>query len=117
MAMSLCHLNSKFLTMEIGDLTIPWVQEIKFLGLYIDKKLNWNHHYNLLNNKILLKKKLLTLSQNMLMVQAKLAKYYAHISSHLNYVILLWGSMLSKNILDKLFKVQKECMRSISNVG
>ena len=51
------------------------------------------------------------------MVQAKLAIHYAHIHSHLNYAILVWGSMLSKNKLDKLFKVQKECMRFISNVG
>ena len=40
-----------------------------------------------------------------------------HIYSHLNYVKLVWGSMLSKNKLDKLFRVQKECMRSILNVG
>ena len=117
MAMSLGHPNSNFLTIEVGDLTIPWVQEIKFIGLHIDSMLNWIHHYNLLYNKILLNKKLLTLSQNMLMVQTKLAIYYAHIHSHLNYAILVWGSMLSKNKLDRLFKVQKECMRSISNVG
>ena len=61
----------------------------------------------------------------MLMVQAKLALYYAHIHSHLNYAILVWGSMqywygeacYQKTKLDKLFKAQKECMRSISNVG
>ena len=116
MAMSLGHLNSNFLTIEVGDLTIPWVQEIKLLGLYIDTMLYWNHHYNLLYNKILLNKKLLTFSQNKLMVQAKLVLYYAHIHSHLNYAILVWGSMLSKNKLDKLFKVQRECMRSILNV-
>ena len=51
------------------------------------------------------------------MVQAKLAIYYAHIHSYLNCAILVWGGMLSKNKLDKLFKVQKECMSSISNVG
>ena len=79
--------------------------------------LNWNHHYNLIYDKILLNKKLLTLSHNMLMEQAKLAIYYAHIHSHLNYAILVWGIMLSKNKLDKLFKVQKECIRSISFVG
>ena len=116
MAVSLGHLNSNFLTIEV-DLTIPWVQEIKFLGIHIDIMLNWNHHYNLLYNKILQNKKLLTLSPNMLMVQAKLTIYYAHIHSHLNYAILAWGSMSSKNKLDKLFKVQKKCMRSISNVG
>ena len=116
-AMSLDHLNSNFLTIEVGDLTIPWVQEIKFLGLHIDTMLNWNHHYNLLYNKIVLSKKLLTLSQNMLTEQAKLAIYYAHIHSHLNYVILVWGNMLLNNKLDQLFKVQKECIRSILNVG
>ena len=71
MAMSLGHLNSNFLTIEVGDPTIPWVQEINFLGLHIYTMLNWNYHYNLLYNNILLTKKLLTLSQNMLMVQAK----------------------------------------------
>ena len=49
------------------------------------------------------------------MVQPKLAIYYIHI--HLNYVILVWGSMLLKNKLDRLFKVQKICMMSISNFG
>ena len=53
----------------------------------------------------------------MLMVQAKLAICNAHIHHHLNYAIPVWGSMLSKNKLDKLFKVQKKCMRSISTVG
>ena len=53
MAMSLGHLNSNFLTIKVGDLTIPLVQEIKFLGHHIDTMLNWNHHYNLLYNKIL----------------------------------------------------------------
>ena len=96
MAMSLGHPNSNFLTIEAGDITIPWVQEIKFLGLHIDTMLNWNHHYNLLYNKILLNKKLLTLSKNMLKEQAKLAIHYAHIHSHLKYAILVWGSMLSK---------------------
>ena len=62
MAMSLGHQNSNLPTMDIGDLTIPWVHEIKFLGLHIDKMLNWNHHYNLLYNRILLNIKLLTLS-------------------------------------------------------
>ena len=56
MTVSLGHLNSNFLTIEV-DLTIPWVQEIKFLGIHIDTMLNWNHHYNLLYNKILLNNK------------------------------------------------------------
>ena len=96
MAMFPGHLNSNFPTIEVGDLIIPWVQEIKFLGPHIDTMLNWNHHYNLLYNKILLKKNILILSQNMLMVQAKLAIYSAHIHSHVNYAILVWGSMSSK---------------------
>ena len=115
MAMSHCHPDSNFPTKEV-DLAIPWVQEIKFLGLHIDTMLNWNHHYNLLYNKILLNKKLLTISQNMLMVQVTLAIYNAHTHSHPNYALLVWGSMLLKNKLDKLFKVQKECMRSVLNV-
>ena len=74
MEMSLGHQNLNFLTIEVGKLTIPWVHEIKFLGVYIDTMLNWNHHYNLLYNKILLNKELLTLSQNKLTKQAKLVK-------------------------------------------
>ena len=56
-------MSSNFLTIEVGDLAITWVQEIKFLDLYIDTMLNWKHHYNLLYNKILLNKKLLTLTE------------------------------------------------------
>ena len=43
----------------------------------------------------------------MLTVQSKLPINYAHIHSHLNYAMLVWGSMLLKNKLEKLFKVQK----------
>ena len=41
--------------------------------------------------------------------------YYAHIYSHISYAIPIWGSMLSHTMTEKLFKLQKECVRLITN--
>ena len=52
MAMSLGHPYSNFPIIEVGDLTIPWVQDIKFFSFHNDTMLNWQPSLYLLDSKI-----------------------------------------------------------------
>ena len=44
---------------------------------------------------------------------AKLQTYHAHIASHLQYCIILWGNNASETQLKKLQKIQNTCMRYV----
>ena len=43
--------------------------------------------------------------------------YYAHIFSHLSYCIGIWGGMASATCLNKLFTIQKMCIRTIAKTN
>ena len=51
----------------------------------------------------------------MLSPQWMKAIYHAHIQSHLNYGLLIWGSMISNKKLRKFTVMQNSCLHLISN--
>ena len=46
--------------------------------------------------------------------ETKKLVYHAHIGSHIQYGIMLWGNGISNEQLNKLQKIQNQCMRYIS---
>ena len=100
---------------NIGSETINIVNSTKFLGVHIDNKLNWNHHYNSVVHK--LKRNMYMLRENKLHLttETKMQLYYAHFYSHLSYCIVVWGNMLSKNELTKLQKIQNKCLNLVDH--
>ena len=56
---------------------------------------------------------MLKLNQSLMSTDAKLQVYHAHIASHLQYCILLWGNNASETQLKKLQKIQNTCMRYV----
>ena len=101
------------ITLKLGDHTIPCQTETKFLGVWIDKNLDWNKHVDVLLIKLRQNVGLLKKSKNILDRPALRTVYYAHIHSHLSYAILIWGSMLSTKQIQKLQKVQNTCLKII----
>ena len=97
---------------KFGDLELLSTMETKFLGINLDNNLSWGHHFIILCNQ-----RLLALSKNTLSIMAKLLIYYAHIYSHLTYTIVVWGSMLTDNKIEKLYKIQRECASYIANAN
>ena len=103
------------LNIKIDCILIPQVENFKFLGLTIDNKLEWNQHFTLLFNKILINQGMLSLNTKLLNTHMKKLIYYAHIYSHISYCILIWGGAISNQNFLKLSKLQNSCIRMIKN--
>ena len=98
----------------IDDETLPVVTKTKFLGIWIDNKLNWQTHFDQVCLKIICNTNLLRLSKNQFNMETKKLIYYAHIYSHLVYGCTTWGNMLNQSQLKKLQKLQNKCIQLIN---
>ena len=82
--------------------------------IYFIAELTWNVHLNQLIDKIQTNKKMLSLGRNLLDTNCLKNVYYGHIHSHLIYAITALGSMASQSQLNKLSKLQKQCVHIIN---
>ena len=103
------------LTLDIGTYKLHSSETVKFLGVWIDKKLTWNKH---LSTVVKLKQNLhlLKLSNKFLNKETKKLIYYAHIYSHLTYGILIWGNMISQSTINKIQKIMNTCFKLITGL-
>ena len=86
---------------------------VKFLGIWLDHQLNWNHQFQTIIHKIQKNKALLQVSQKYLPPSTKVMIYYAHIYSHLSYCIRIWGNMISRSQIKQLQNEQNKCVKLI----
>ena len=100
--------------LRICNDTIQSVNEFIFLDLYINSKLNWDTHTNVIGKRI---SRAVGVIKQMQLVFPKLVLitiYNALILPHINYCFLSWGLDTSvKNI----FMQQKKAIRAISSAG
>jgi len=85
---------------------------VKFLGVFIDPALNFNHHVQHIRKKISCSLYFMRSCKNVLTPKALTSMYYAIIHSHLVYAIQLWSSCSNVSITS-LFKLQKQAIRII----
>jgi len=94
----------------VNSTSIEQVSNTKFLGLHIDKHLDWNFHIEkllkILNSGLFALKKMSYLCN----LDALKKVYFAHIHSHICYGISLYGAT-SKQNLNKILTVQKKAIR------
>ena len=109
---SLKHVPSE---LKIDSDSIRFVQNVKFLGVWIDQDLTWKAHTSKLILKIQQNSHLLFKSKRHLNVHAKKILYYAQIYSHLAYGLSVWGPMAPKKDIRKLESLQAKCLQCISN--
>ena len=101
------------LKIRINDIEIERKSITKFLGLQIDEKLNWKAHITHLCNKVSKSIAILRKVRSIFPLNILKMIYMSLIYSHLNYCILIWGSV-EKTIVEPLFKLQKKAIRIIS---
>lgn len=105
--------NPSEITLKYKDNIISQVDSTKFLGLFIDKKLNWKNHTQELSKKISkLAYALYKLSQTV-NTTTLLTAYHGMVESNLRYGVIFWGNAVNK---DNIFKIQKRCIRSMFKI-
>ena len=97
------------ITINIGNSALTSSEYVKFLGVWIDRQLNWNKHISTLIVKLKQNIHLLSTCKKFLLKNTLKLIYYAHLFSHLTYGILVWGNMVCKGTLDKLQKTINKC--------
>ena len=89
------------------------VNYIKYLGMLIDKNLNWNYHVINLCKKLSRANGVLSKLRYNAPLDICLQVYYAIFFSHLTYGCNLWG-LTSEENLSKIEILQKKCVRILS---
>ena len=103
-----------FLRSARGDThTNPDCRAYKLLGIYLDDKLNFNHHTNFLCSKLNRSLFCMRRAQNFLTPSALKTLYFAFIQSHLNYCPIIL-SCISQHNFNQIKLIQKKAIRIIT---
>ena len=98
--------------LKINNTVIKEVEEIKFLGILLDKKLTLDHHINYLCKKLSCCIGTLKRMRHFIPEELKLSLYHTLFESHLVYRISVWSGIGNAK-LEKIFIVQKRCIRML----
>ena len=104
--------NYKFnITMEHHQL--QRVSEIKYLGVIVDEKLNWQRHIELIKTKISRASYILSKLRHYVNLNTLKLTYYNLVYPYLNYCITVWGGV-AKTKLQPLINLQNKILRIIT---
>jgi hypothetical protein len=101
------------LNIILNDQTIERKDVVKFLGIYIDSKLEWHEHIKYIRNKLNSSLYAMNKTKNLLKTSHLLTLYYSLIYPYLDYGITLWGST-HISYVKTLYIKQKKAIRIIS---
>ena len=89
------------------------VEDLKYLGMFLDNHLTWEYHINQLSKKLSQANGILSILRHNAPRKTVLLVYHAIFYSHLNYGCSLWGLSYDKHV-DIIRKLQKKCIRIIT---
>ena len=92
--------------LSIAGTDIEFVDNFNFLGIIINKQLNWTSHVDMLTAKLSKTIGILNTLKHVLPINIMRTIYNSLILCHLNYGVLLWGPKLHMN--DRLHILQKK---------
>ena len=107
------HTSRRQLTppaLHINNIPIQNTDTFNFLGITLDKEMNWKPHINKITTRISQACGALNRLKNILPQHIKLQIYNSLIQPYLRYGILAWGY---SSHINKVFRLQKRCIRSI----
>ena len=100
-------------SIKCGESLISVQQNIKYLGLNIDDKLNFKEHIKIVERKVACAAGIFAKSKHYLPRDILLQLYHALIDCHLIYAITAWGSTFH-TYFDKLIAYQNKAMKTIA---
>ncbi|GBM80715.1 RNA-directed DNA polymerase from mobile element jockey [Araneus ventricosus] len=92
----------------INNISIPWSQECKYLGVYLDKRMTWKPHFYYIKKKFrdLTRKFFPLIARNSKMTREnKILIYTAYLRPVITYACPVWGYAAKCNI--KILEVQQ----------
>ena len=107
------HLNYDKISIKMNGLKLTPVDYIKYLGMYIDKYLDWNHHITELSKKLSRANGILAKLRYNAPLNLCVQVYYAIFYSYLNIGCNVWAFTNEKNI-DDLQILQNKCVRILT---
>ena len=84
-------------------------REVKFLGMWLDSQLNWSSHIEKLIIKLSKNSNLIKYNKNTMPRSTKLLIYHAHITSHIQYGLTLWGNSATLTQIHRIQKILDSC--------
>ena len=96
--------------LQLSNCNIQKTNCTKFLGLYIDDKLKWDEHINMMKKKISKSFFAINKVKNIMPKRHLSILYYSLIYPYLTYGIILWGAACQVH-LSKLIIMQKKSVR------
>lgn len=100
---------------EMEQCTLKSTDHTKFLGLYLDKELNWSVHLSKLCSKLSSSLFALRTVKNKLEASSLIQVYYAIFESHIRYGIIFWGNSSKMNV-NKILLIQKKAVRVLAGL-
>ena len=85
----------------------------KFLGVWIDNKLTWNKHLDIMKVRVKSRLSMMRRGINMLTTHAKKILYHAQIESIITYRLCTWGYLINKGQMKTLQTMQNQAIRLI----
>uniref|UniRef100_A0A8C5NFT0 Reverse transcriptase domain-containing protein n=1 Tax=Gouania willdenowi TaxID=441366 RepID=A0A8C5NFT0_GOUWI len=101
--------------LKLNKEIIEQVKEYRVLGVWMDDKLTWKKHIQIVKNKVAKSSYILWKLQQILHTKSLKTIYSSLIASHLNYCSEIWGNNY-KTYLEPLFKQQKKAIRILHKV-
>lgn len=98
-------------TLTLNQANINYVESSNFLGVYIDRKLNWSTHITNLANRLNTAIYMMRVLKNKVDKNTLKMFYYAKIYSLLRYGIIFWGQGTG---WENIFRLQKKAIRIIN---
>ena len=98
------------LRLKIGEHKLKKVDKVKFLGVIIDDKLNWEPQIENLTKKLNLSMIMIKRITKFVPKSEYMKIYDALFKSHLSYCISSWGGIPNYK-LQSIFSIQKRCVR------
>ena len=105
--------NNK-IKLVLNNTEIPEVTSTKFLGIWIDNKLDWRTHITKLTSRLKTKLCMLQRGKSLLTTHAKKILYFAQIQSIITYGLVIWGNMITSTQMNNLQKLQDRSVQLIS---
>ena len=99
---------------NLDSLSLERVESTKFLGIIIDENLTWKKHIDVISKTISRNVGMLTKTKHCVPGYILYSLYCTLVLPYINYGILIWGNTC-KTYLDKIFKLQKWAIRTISH--